>query len=140
MTRKKKSKLTWLSTGHKQYPKRPDKKILETFDNRHLKRNYTITFDCPEYTSVCPITGQPDFARIIIRYIPNRLCIESKSLKLYLFSYRDVGTFFESAVNNILEDLVLAAQPRHMTVRGEFHVRGGIGMTVEAEYSNKMKK
>ena len=103
---------------------------LETLPNPRPGRDYTITHTCPEFTSVCPKTGQPDFATIRISYVPDRLCVELKSLKLYFFSYRQRGIFYESVVNEILDDLLAALRPRRMTVEGEFHVRGGIGSVV----------
>lgn len=108
--------------------------ILETFDNPHPHRDYRIVHTCPEFTSVCPKTGQPDFATIVIDYIPDRKCVELKSLKLYFFSYRQVGAFYEDVINRILDDLVAVCQPRIMVVRGEFNVRGGFSSTVTAEY------
>jgi 7-cyano-7-deazaguanine reductase len=107
---------------------------LETFPNTHIGRRYTITFDCPEFTCVCPMTGQPDFATITIKYIPDEKVLESKSLKLYLWSYRNEGVFHEHVTNQILDDLVAALEPLEMTVTGAFNVRGGIGLTVEASY------
>jgi 7-cyano-7-deazaguanine reductase len=107
---------------------------LETFPNTHVGRRYTVTFDCPEFTCVCPMTGQPDFATITIRYIPHEKILESKSLKLYLWSYRNEGVFHEHVTNQILDDLVAALEPLEMTVTGAFNVRGGIGLTVEASY------
>ena len=107
---------------------------LETFENPHPQRNYVIRFECPEFTCLCPKTGQPDFATIRIRYVPDRLCVELKSLKLYLWSYRDQGTFHEAVTNRILDDLVAATQPREMVVEGDFLVRGGIHTVVEVRY------
>lgn len=107
---------------------------LETFPNPHPGREYTITHDCPEFTSVCPKTGQPDFGTIRITYVPDRACVELKSLKLYLFGYRERGIFYEHATNTILDDLVVAVKPRRMTVEGDFHVRGGISTVVRATY------
>jgi len=133
----KKNELKWLTSGHKKYPSKPDAKILETFENRHKNRSYDITFDCPEFTSICPITGQPDFAHIIISYVPSKRCIESKSLKLYLYSYRNTGIFFEEAVNQILDHLLKACQPTRMHVSGQFNVRGGVGIKVDARYSSR---
>ena len=109
-------------------------KILETFPNPCPERDYEITMECPEFTCVCPRTGQPDFATIRIRYVPAERCVELKSLKLYLWSYRHEGTFHEAVTNRILDDLVQALQPRSMTVAGDFNVRGGIHTTVHAEY------
>ena len=117
------------------FPDSPEAARLESFENTHPKRDYVVTFDCPEFTALCPITGQPDFGHIVIRYVPDRLCLESKSLKLYLFSFRNHGAFHEEAVNRILDDLVAAIKPRSATVTGNFRPRGGIAITVEAAYS-----
>ena len=107
---------------------------LETFPNPQPARDYEIEFDCPEFTCLCPMTGQPDFAHFFISYIPDQLCLELKSLKLYLWSYRDEGAFHEDVTNRILDDLVTAAKPRWLEVRGEWFVRGGITTTVTASY------
>jgi 7-cyano-7-deazaguanine reductase len=107
---------------------------LETFPNPRPGRDYEIAFDCPEFTCVCPMTGQPDFATLRIRYIPDALCVELKSLKLYLWSFRDEGHFHEAVTNQVLDDLVAAITPRRMTVTGEFNVRGGITTTVTASH------
>jgi 7-cyano-7-deazaguanine reductase len=107
---------------------------LETFPNRHTDRDYTIIHTCPEFTALCPKTGQPDFATIRITYVPDKLCVELKSLKLYLFGYRDRGIFYEHVTNVILDDLVAATRPRSMTVEGHFNVRGGISSLVRAVY------
>jgi 7-cyano-7-deazaguanine reductase len=112
-------------------------KLLGTFENEFPKRNYTIVHTAPEFTSLCPKTGQPDFATITLEYIPDRLCVELKSLKLYLNSYRDDGMFFESATNKILDDLVSVCKPRYMLVTADFNVRGGISSVIEAEYRSK---
>jgi 7-cyano-7-deazaguanine reductase len=112
-------------------------KRLETFPNHHPGRNYTITLKTDEFTCVCPKTGQPDFAKLTIQYIPDRKIVESKSLKLYLWSYRSQGVFHEHGVNAILDDLVAALNPRWCKVTGEFAVRGGIAITVEAEYGGQ---
>ena len=109
-------------------------KQLETFPNPRPERDFEIAVECPEFTCICPRTGQPDFATIRIRYVPAELCVELKSLKLYLWSYRDEGAFHEAVINRILDDLVQACQPRAMTVVGDFNVRGGIHTTVTAEY------
>jgi 7-cyano-7-deazaguanine reductase len=108
--------------------------ILDAFDNPRPERDYEIKFVFPEFTSVCPVTGQPDFATITIRYIPDRKCVEMKSLKLYFFSYRNKGIFYEGVVNTILDDLVVVLKPRYMQVVGEFAVRGGTAGTVTAEH------
>ncbi|OGW81568.1 MAG: NADPH-dependent 7-cyano-7-deazaguanine reductase QueF [Omnitrophica bacterium RIFCSPLOWO2_12_FULL_44_17] len=112
-------------------------KNLEVFQNPYSQRNYVINFECPEFTCLCPKTGQPDFATIRIEYIPNKFCVELKSLKLYLWSYRNEGTFHEAVTNQILDDLVKATKPRRMKVVGDFYVRGGIHTVVTAEYSKK---
>jgi 7-cyano-7-deazaguanine reductase len=114
-------------------PSRPSRK-LETFPNPSPDRDYLIRHECPEYTAVCPVTGQPDFGTIVIRYVPDRLCVELKSLKLYLWSFRDEGHFFEQVTNQIRDDLVRATKPRRLTVIGRFNVRGGISTRVVARY------
>lgn len=108
---------------------------LETFPNPRPEREYEITIACPEFTSMCPKTGLPDFGTITIRYVPGDQCIELKALKYYLLAYRNQGLFYESAVNRILDDLVAAAQPRRMTVVGDFTARGGITTAVTAQYT-----
>ncbi len=108
--------------------------MLETFDNAHPERDYTITTSVPEFTSVCPKTGQPDFGTLTIVYVPDKKCVELKSLKFYMQSFRNQGIFYERVVNQILDDLVEACKPRRMTVRGAFTPRGGISTTVEAVY------
>ncbi|MEW6348141.1 MAG: preQ(1) synthase [Thermodesulfobacteriota bacterium] len=128
--------LTLLGTASVKYPRSPEEAKLEAFSNRYAFRDYTIEFDCPEFTSLCPITGQPDFARITITYVPDKLCIESKSLKLYLGSFRNTGMFHEEITNRILEDLTAACQPRSMRVVGRMNPRGGISIQVTAEYVN----
>ena len=112
----------------------PQKK-LETFPNHHKQRDYTVTLETDEFTCVCPLTGQPDFARIKIEYVPDQQIVESKSLKLYLQSFRNEGTFHEHVVNVILDDLVAALSPRRCRITATFAVRGGIGITVEADFS-----
>lgn len=129
------SELTILKRSQQRYPESPDQARLETFANRYAGRDYWITFDCPEFTSLCPVTGQPDFGRLTIRYVPDQRCIESKSLKLYLFSFRNYGTFHEEVVNRVLDDIVAACQPRKAIVLGEFLPRGGISIRVEARYN-----
>lgn len=99
---------------------------LETFSNPNPERDYEIQFECPEFTCLCPRTGQPDFATIRINYVPDQLCVELKSLKLYLWSYRNEGAFHEAVTNKILDDLVQSLKPRQMEVTGDFYVRGGI--------------
>jgi 7-cyano-7-deazaguanine reductase len=112
-------------------------KLLEVFENQYKKRDYLITHNAPEFTSVCPKTGQPDFGTITIEYIPDNLCIELKSLKFYLNSYRNDGIFYESVTNKILGDLVSVCKPRFMKVTGTFNVRGGISSIIKAEYIKK---
>ena len=108
--------------------------ILESFPNPNPERDYEIRFDCPEFTCLCPRTGQPDFATIRIRYVPDQACVELKSLKLYLWSFRDQGHFHEAVTNLILEDLVALLAPRRMAVEGDFLVRGGIHTVVEVKH------
>ena len=108
---------------------------VETFSNPAPHRDYTITHSCPEFTSVCPKTGQPDFATIELEYIPNQLCLELKSLKLYYYSFRDQGIYYEAVVNRLLDELSAACSPRWMRVTGRFNVRGGIASVVVAETS-----
>lgn len=114
-------------------PSQPSK-TLETFPNPHPERDYEIRFECPEFTCLCPKTGQPDFATIKITYIPDRTCVELKSLKLYLWSYRNEGAFHEAVTNQIFEDLIQAVGPRRMEVFADFYVRGGIHTTVKVNY------
>ena len=108
--------------------------ILEAFENPRPTRDYQIEFVFPEFTSVCPVTGQPDFATITIRYVPDERCVEMKSLKLYFFSYRNKGIFYEAVTNTILDDLVAVLAPRKMTVVGDFAVRGGTAGTITVDY------
>ena len=107
---------------------------LESFPNPHPRRDYVIEHTCHEFTSVCPKTGQPDFGTLLITYVPHRLCVELKSLKLYLQAFRDQGIFYEDVVNVILDDLVRATRPRRMTVEGRFSVRGGLSSVVTASH------
>ena len=111
-------------------------RILETFPNQHPNRAYTVRLETDEFTCVCPMTGQPDFAHLTIEYVPDKRIVESKSFKLYLWSFRNEGHFHEHVTNMILDDLVEALQPRRCWVKGEFRVRGGIFITVEAEYDS----
>ena len=108
--------------------------VVETFPNQFPDRDYEIEITCPEFTAVCPKTGQPDFGTIIIQYVPAALCLELKSLKLYLFSYRDRGIFYEHAVNTMLDDLTKSCQPKMIKVIGQFNPRGGITSRVTAVY------
>jgi 7-cyano-7-deazaguanine reductase len=109
-------------------------KLLEVFKNEFPNRDYTIIHIAPEFTSLCPKTGQPDFATITIEYVPNKLCVELKSLKLYFNTYRNDGLYFESATNKILDDLVKICKPRYMLITADFNIRGGISSVIEAEY------
>ncbi len=115
-------------------PAEPSIATLETFQNAYAQRDYWIRFESHDFTSLCPVTGQPDFAAITVDYVPDKLCIETKSFKFYLASFRNTRRFNEEIVNRILEDLVKACSPRHLWVYGEFASRGGIGVTVEAYY------
>jgi 7-cyano-7-deazaguanine reductase len=129
----KRDGLTLLKKGETKYPTSPDEARLETFDNTNAGRNYWITFKTAEFTSLCPITGQPDFATITIEYIPGERCVESKSLKLYLFSFRQTGTFYEEIVNRIYSDLTRELDPKRLVVIGDFTARGGITSTVKID-------
>lgn len=120
--------------------KKQPSKDVEVFLNPNPGRDYEINMECPEFTCLCPRTGQPDFATIYITYVPDRLCLELKALKLYLWSYRNEGAFHEAVINKILDDLVAACKPRRMEVEGNFNIRGGIHTTVTAEYDGKIKK
>ena len=111
---------------------------IESFENQF--KNYEITISIPEFTSVCPRTGQPDFGTITIRYIPNKWCVELKSLKMYILAYRNLGIFYENAVNRILRDFVKSTKPARAVVIGEFNVRGGMKSTIEASYPSKKGK
>ena len=116
--------------------RRPTKK-LEAFPNQHPGRDYRVVLETSEFTALCPITGQPDFGAITISYVPDQLVVESKSLKLYLWSFRQEGHFHEEVVNRILDDLVRAVKPRSMQVKGDFKARGGITISVTADYPNQ---
>lgn len=126
--------LSLLGDGSSPIPRSPDEAVLESFENTHPGRDYWIRLDCPEFTSLCPITGQPDFGTLLIEYVPDQRCVESKALKLYLFSFRNHGSFHEEVVNRILDDLVSACQPRKARVTGTFRPRGGIAISVNAEH------
>jgi len=117
-------------------PSRPSKR-LETFANPAPERDYRIHMEIPEFTCLCPMTGQPDFATLTLDYVPDRLCVELKSLKLYVWSYRDEGAFHEAVTNRILEDLARATKPRYMRLEARFNVRGGITTTVVAEHRKR---
>lgn len=117
-------------------PSQPTKE-LQTFPNPAPERDYEIAFDCPEFTCLCPLTGQPDFARFKISYVPDQLCVELKSLKLYMWAYRNEGAFHEKVTNTIADDIIRAIQPRKLTVVGDFFVRGGIGTIVTVTHDKK---
>lgn len=133
-TDQKAADLTLLGRSQSALPSTPGDARLESFPNQNPDRDYWIQLDCPEFTSLCPVTGQPDFARLEIRYVPDRCCVETKSLKFYLASFRNHPSFNEEVVNRILDDLIAACQPRKMTVTGEFGSRGGISLTVLASF------
>jgi 7-cyano-7-deazaguanine reductase len=115
-------------------------KELQSFPNPKPERDYEVRFECPEFTCLCPMTGQPDFATMRIRYVPDQKCVELKSLKLYLWSYRNEGHFHEAVTNRILDDLVKLIDPREMSVEGAFWVRGGITTTVVATHKKRAGK
>lgn len=115
----------------------PNKDILETFENQHQDLEYLITWKCPEFTSLCPKTSQPDFATIHLQYVPNIDCVESKSLKLYLFAFRNFGEFHEDCVCRILKDVRDKIQPKYIRVEGQFRQRGGISIVPIAEWSQE---
>ena len=133
MAKKKKAKLTLLGRSEARLPTSPNEATLETFPNPS-RRPYRIRFETADFTSLCPITGQMDFAQITIEYVPNKLCVESKSLKFYLASFRNEHAFNEAVTNRILEDFVAACAPREAVVNAQFSPRGGIGLTVRAEF------
>ncbi len=133
------SNLTLLGR-HASFPQTPSAATLETFPNRYAKRDYWIRFASEDFTSLCPVTSQPDFAEITIDYVADELCIETKSLKYYLASFRNTPSFNEEIVNRILEDLVAVCRPRHLWVHGQFAQRGGIGVSVEAYYPEDARK
>jgi 7-cyano-7-deazaguanine reductase len=138
MPPKKKAKygsLTLLGQPVSRYPSAPSAKTIETFENQYANRRYLIKFECADFTSLCPVTGQPDFAKITIEYVPDDRCIETKSLKFYLASYRNTPSFNEEIVNRILDDVVAACSPQEALVYGEFAARGGISLSAEAQYT-----
>jgi len=126
--------LTLLGNQNTVYTYEYDPKLLETFENKKQDRDYFVKFNCPEFTSLCPMTGQPDFATIYISYVPDVLMVESKSLKLYLFSYRNHGDFHETCVNTIMDDLVALMKPKYIEVWGKFTPRGGISIDPYCNY------
>ena len=136
---KRSGQLTLLGRSGARIPASPAEARLETFPNPSPRRNYWIHFETDDFTSVCPVTGQPDFARIDIDYVPDLLCVESKSLKFYLASYRNERAFNEAVTNRVLDDFVKACAPREAIVTAQFSARGGITLTVRAEYPDKHK-
>ncbi len=129
--------VTHLGSKATEYPTDYDPSLLQTFNNLHPERDYLVSLDCPEFTSLCPKTGQPDFAKIIINYIPDQSMVESKSLKLYLFSFRNHGDFHEDCVNIILNDLRNLMQPRYIEVIGLFTPSGGIAIQPYANWADE---
>ena len=132
--------LTLLGNKKVSYPDNYAPEMLETFINKHQENDYFVKFNCPEFTSLCPITGQPDFATIYISYIPDKKMVESKSLKLYLFSFRNHGDFHEDCVNIIMKDLIKLMDPKYIEVWGKFTPRGGISIDPYCNYGKKETK
>lgn len=130
------SGVSLLGNQHTQYAQTYAPEVLETFPNKHVDNEYLVTFDCPEFTTLCPKTGQPDFGHIYITYIPRDRMVESKSLKLYLFSFRNHGDFHEDCVNIIMKDLVKLMDPKYLEVTGIFMPRGGISIYPFAQYAD----
>ncbi len=133
-TKEETNGVTLLGNQHTAYPSDYAPQMLETFVNKHPDRDYFVKFNCPEFTSLCPITGQPDFATIYISYVPDKIMVESKSLKLYLFSFRNHGDFHEDCVNIIMNDLIDLMHPRYIEVWGKFLPRGGISIDPYCNY------
>lgn len=129
--------LSLLGKPETRLPASPEEAKLEVFPNHRTGRRYWITLNCPEFSSLCPVTGQPDSAKVVIRYVPGETCVETKSLKFYLASYRNQPAFNEEIVNRILDDLVRIMEPRELVVCGEFAPRGGIQLTTEARYPER---
>jgi 7-cyano-7-deazaguanine reductase len=136
----KKTRLTLLGKSVPSIPQAPTAETIETFENAYSSRDYWIRFESADFTSLCPVTGQPDFATITVDYVPDKICVETKSFKFYLSSFRNTRSFNEEIVNRILEDLITACAPRHLWVHGEFASRGGIGVTVEAFHPATAKR
>lgn len=129
--------LSLLKKNESNYPQAPSSDILEAFPNQFSERDYWIHFDCPEFTSLCPVTSQPDFGHISIKYIADKRCIESKSLKMYLFSYRNHNAFHESVTNMIMDDIIKTCDPREIVVEGKFRPRGGISINVTCSHKKE---
>ena len=134
MSDREKEGLTKLGSQGTEYKTDYDPSLLETFSNKHPENDYFVKFNCPEFTSLCPITGQPDFATIYISYVPGQIMVESKSLKLYLFSYRNHGDFHEDCVNKIMKDLIKLMDPKYIEVTGKFLPRGGLSIDPYCNY------
>ncbi len=132
--RKKEDTLTLLGSGQTEYADDYSPEVLEVFMNKHPENDYFVKFNCPEFTSLCPITGQPDFANLVISYVPQEKMVESKSLKLYLFSFRNHGAFHEDCVNIIMKDLIRLMEPKYIEVLGKFMPRGGISIDPYCNY------
>ena len=132
--------ITQLGNQQTKYPQDYDPKVLETFPNKHPDNDYFVKFNCPEFTSLCPMTGQPDFATIYISYVPGEIMVESKSLKLYLFSFRTHGDFHEDCMNIIMKDLIALMAPKYIEVWGKFTPRGGISIDPYCNYDKPHTK
>ncbi len=133
-TEHERGSITLLGKNNTEYKSDYTPEVLETFPNKHPENHYFVKFNCPEFTSLCPITGQPDFAAVYISYIPDKIMVESKSLKLYLFSFRNHGDFHEDCMNIIMKDLVNLMKPRYIEVWGKFTPRGGISIDPYCNY------
>lgn len=140
MKKREKEDLTLLGNQNVKYKDEYSPELLETFINKHQDNDYFVKFNCPEFTSLCPITGQPDFACVTISYVPNVKMVESKSLKLYLFSFRNHGDFHEDCVNVIMKDLIKLMDPKYIEVWGKFLPRGGISIDPYCNYGKKGTK
>ena len=138
--REQEKSITLLGNQGTKYPQDYAPEVLETFVNKHPDNDYFVKFNCPEFTSLCPITGQPDFATITISYVPGERMVESKSLKLYLFSFRNHGDFHEDCVNIIMDDLINLLQPRYIEVWGKFLPRGGLSIDPYCNHGRKRTK
>lgn len=136
-TEKELEGISLLGNNNTKYPTDYNPDLLETFENKHPENEYVVTLDCPEFTTLCPKTGQPDFGHIVISYIPGSKMVESKSLKLYLFSFRNHGDFHEDVVNIIMKDLIKLMEPKYIEVKGYFMPRGGISIHPFANYGDE---
>ncbi len=134
---REKENLTKLGSANTVYKTEYDPSILESFSNKHPENDYFVKFNCPEFTSLCPITGQPDFANIVISYVPDEKLVESKSLKLYMFSFRNHGDFHEDVINIIMKDLIRLLDPKYIEVWGQFLPRGGLSIDPYCNYGKK---